>query len=405
MQPSSTGTIDDQSWDGMVVIVSGTSWDDTWLSEKHLALQLSQRVPVLYVDPPVSWLTPLRKPQLSSSVAGPRLRLVRPNLARLTPLSPPGISRPVLRDVANAATRAAIRRGVARLGGRVHALVVGSLDPFLDACPADLTVLYGTDDWVAGGSLMGISPAWLARREDDQLRRADLVVTVSTTLADRWSSRSRHVSVIANGCDAEAFAASDDVPAAEDVHLPQPIAGFLGHLSARIDLTMLDAVASTGLSLLLVGSRQLTFDIERMDALLSRDNVQWVGPRPFESLPSYMRHVAVGLTPYVDTAFNRSSFPLKTLEYLAAGRPAVVSDLPSARTLPPELVTLRSDAATFASAAVQAAAAPPDPALVHRRKAFAAQHSWAARADDFARLIGLAGTGTARQPGLTPDEA
>ncbi|NMM16938.1 MAG: glycosyltransferase family 1 protein [Cellulomonas sp.] len=382
-------TIDDQSWEGMVVIVSGTSWDDTWLSEKHLALQMSRRVPVLYVDPPVSWLTPLRKPQLSSSVTGPRLRLVRPNLARLTPLSPPGISRPVLRDVANAATRAAIRRGVTRLGGRVHALVVGSLDPFLDACPADLKVLYGTDDWVAGGSLMGISPSWLARREDDQLRRADLVVAVSTTLADRWSSRSRHVSVIANGCDAEAFASSDDVPAAAEVHLPQPIAGFLGHMSARIDLTMLDAVAATGLSLLLVGSRQLTFNLAHMEALLARDNVQWVGPRPFESLPTYMRHVTVGLTPYVDSAFNRSSFPLKTLEYLAAGRPAVVSDLPSARSLPAELVALCADAPAFAAAAVEAAAAAPDPELVRRRKTFAAEHSWAARADDFARLIGL----------------
>ena len=389
VDPSTPRRLDEQSWDGLVVLASGTSWDDTWLSEKHLALQLASRVPVLYVDPPVSWLSPLRKPQLASSVTGPRLRVVRHNLARLTPLAPPGISRPVLRSIAMAATRRAVRQAVGQLGGHVRALVVGSLDPLFGACAADVKVLYGTDDWVAGGSLMGTSPAWLARREADQLRRADLVVAVSPTLADRWADRTDHITVIPNGCDAAAFARSDSTPPADDIRLPDPIAGFLGHLSARIDLDLLDAVADTGQSLLLVGPRQLTFDLERMEALLARDNVQWVGPKPFEALPSYMRRIAVGLTPYADSDFNRSSYPLKTLEYLAAGRPVIVSDLPSARLLPPDLVTLCADGASFAAATLAALRSAPDADLVRRRMAFATDHSWAARADDFARLLGL----------------
>jgi teichuronic acid biosynthesis glycosyltransferase TuaH len=40
-----------QRWDGLIVVASGTSWDDTWLSEKHLALRLADRAPVLFVDP------------------------------------------------------------------------------------------------------------------------------------------------------------------------------------------------------------------------------------------------------------------------------------------------------------------------------------------------------------------
>jgi len=28
------------SWDGMVVIASGMSWDEPWMSEKHLAIAL-----------------------------------------------------------------------------------------------------------------------------------------------------------------------------------------------------------------------------------------------------------------------------------------------------------------------------------------------------------------------------
>jgi len=269
-----------QAWDGLVVIVAGVSWDDTWLSEKHLAIHLSRIVPVLFVDPAISVLTPLKKPSLRSSTTGPRLRLIGENLARLTPLTVPGISRPGLRVVAAWATRRAIARAVRRLGGRVRALVVASLDDVFDSCTG-LKVMYGTDDWITGGSLMGLSSTWLRKRETDQLRRADVVVAVSEQLAARWSPEARLVVVIPNGCDTAHFATVETAPPAEEVTLPDPIAGFIGHLSDRIDLDALEKIAETGASLLLIGPRQATFNLEKVEALLSHDNVQWVGPQPF----------------------------------------------------------------------------------------------------------------------------
>lgn len=378
-----------QSWDKLVVIVSGVSWDDTWLVEKHMALQLSKYAPVLFVDPPMSWLTPLRKPQLSRDRSTPRLRRIDHNLARLTPLAPPGVTRPLLRDAALAATRLAIRQAVTRLGTRVHAMIVCSLDPIFAACDADIRVLWGTDDWVAGASLMGLSDSRLRRQESTQLGQADVVVAVSSTLGDRWASRSKKLVVIGNGCDAGAFGNADNAPDAQDIALPDPIAGYFGHLSERIDVELLSAVADSGHSLLLVGRRQLTFDMARIDELLARENVQWVGPRAFEQLPSYMKRVKVGLTPYRDSAFNRSSFPLKTLEYLAAGRAAIMTDLPSAYELPPDLVTVCQDAASFRDAAVAALEAPPDAATALRRRQYADTHSWTARGRQFADLLAI----------------
>ena len=171
------------------------------------------------------------------------------------------------------------------------------------------------------------------------------------------------------------------------VSQPLPITGFVGHLSDRIDLAMLEAVADTGSSLLVVGPRQLTFDLERVGALFARPNVQWVGPQPFERLPSYLRRISVGLTPYADSAFNRASHPLKTLEYLAAGRPAVVSDLPASRVIPDGLVRIAADPAAFGELTVEALEAPPDPEASARRTAYARTQSWAERANDFAALI------------------
>jgi teichuronic acid biosynthesis glycosyltransferase TuaH len=373
--------------DRLVVIASGTSWDDTWLSEKHLALHLSRSVPVLFVDPALSVLTPLRKPALRASLRGPRLRQLQDRLYRLTPLTVPGISRPGLRDIAGWATRRAIARAVQQLSGSASALIAGTLDRVFDACPSDLKILYGTDDWIAGGELMNVRTQWLRHREPQQLEQADVIVSVSDQLAERWAGEGRSIVVIPNGCDTELFAGSDSAPPAGEVTLPDPIAGFIGHLSERIDLGMLERVADLGISLLLVGPRQLTFDIERMSALFARPNVQWVGPQPFERLPSFMRRISVGLTPYTDSAFNRSSDPLKTMEYLAAGRPAVVSDLPSVARIPAGLVEIARTPDEFAAKTKELLSRPPSAALARSRQDFAAQQGWAARASEFLDLI------------------
>lgn len=381
------GRFGNQDWAGLVVIMSGVSWDDTWLSEKHLAIHLSRYLPVLFVDPAISYLTPLNKPALRGSTRGPRLRVVDRNLARLTPITIPGISRRGLRDIAAWATRRSIARAVRRLAALPAALVVASLDDVFDACDAGMKVMYGTDDWITGGSLMGLPTAWLRQRERAQLRKADVVVAVSDTLAARWSAEARSVVVIPNGCDTDHFSRTDAAQPAEEVTLPDPVAGFIGHLSDRIDIDALERVAESGASLLLIGPRQSTFDLERMDALLAHDNVQWVGPQPFERLPSFMKRIAVGLTPYTDSDFNRSSDPLKTLEYLAAGKPAVVSDLPSTRRIPADLIDVSPNSDSFADLAGRALARGTDADLSRKRMDYARSQSWDARARDFVRLF------------------
>ncbi len=376
-------------WDGLVVYCAGASWDAVRGTGKHMADRLPRYAPVLYVDPPMSVLTPLRRPHLAQSLREPRLRLIRPGLARLTPVVNPGVSRPVLRDLAVAAQRRSMARAVRRLGGSVHAVVGANFDRVFDACGEDLRVLYATDDFAAGGELMDIGDDWLARRERAQLDAADRVVAVSPALAARWRADGRDVTLITNGCDADMYADVDAAPLPPDVTLPGPVAVFVGHLSERIDIRMLEAVSDRGLSLLLVGPRRQGYEPGRFDALVERDTVQWVGRQPFERLPSYLRVAAVGLTPYGDTAFNRGSFPLKTLEYLAAGRPAVVTDLPSARWLDTDLVTIAASPEDFADAAVRLAHEAPSAELAAGRRDLARRNSWDVRVRELAKVLDL----------------
>ncbi len=377
--------------DEWVVVIAGTSWDGIWQSERHIALQLARRLPLLWVDPPISYLSPLRDRVATQAVREPRLRRVAPNILRLSPITVPGVSRPFLREIAVRQARSKVQRTVAALGARVHSTIVASVSDMLDVLPGSQRVFYGTDDFAAGARLTGTDARWLQQGTDRQLSRADVVVVTSPALKEKWSTFRPNINVIPNGCDANRFATVDEVGRPTDVRLPAPIAGFVGHISERIDLLMLEAVAAAGTSLLLVGPAQPSFDISKLGPLLDLPNVQWVGAKPFEELPSYLQVVDVGLTPYVQSDFNSASFPLKTLEYLAAGRPAVVSDLPAHRWLGNPDVKIAANPKQFATQTRTLLEAERRPQDVRARMAFAAAHSWEARAADIYELLGLDG--------------
>jgi teichuronic acid biosynthesis glycosyltransferase TuaH len=379
----------------MVVLAAATSWDGVWQSERHLGARLAELIPVLWIDPPISLLSPLKNPYERATLRQPRLRQVAPNILRLTPVTVPGHSRPVLRSIASWHSRRLIRRCVADLGVRVRATIVASPSKLLDVVPTGMSLLYGTDDWSAGAELMGLNRRWVEESEARQIRDADVVMAVSPILREKWSRSRSDVVLVPNGCDVERLSQADDASLPSDVRLPGPIAGFIGHLSDRIDLECLEAVADRGISLLLVGPKQPTFEIGRIEALLARPNVQWVGAKPFDALPSYLRVIDVGLTPYARSAFNQASFPLKTLEYLAAGRPVVATDLPATRWLDTDLVRIAAGPADFADAVAEVAKSVPDAERTAERKAFAAGHSWTSRAGQVAGLLGLPVTGDA----------
>jgi len=371
----------------LVVFCAATAWDGNRFPDQHMAERLASFARVLYVDPPLSVVRAPRRhgvPMMRSS-----LQQIDDTLFRLTPISLPRPLRPGIRALTYAHLRRLVARAVADLGGPVRALVVASLSPMFTACEAELRVLYGTDDFVAGGEILGLPDGWLRQREVQQLAEADLAVAVSQNLADKWSAMGTDTVLLPNGCDDQQFKHADLAPWPDDVSLPPPIAGFVGHISDRIDMRLLDAVADQGHSLLLVGPRQDSFDWARIERLLQLPNVQWVGNKTFEELPSYLRVMKVGLVPYADNEFNRSSFPLKTLEYLAAGRATVATDLPAIRWLGTDVITIASGHEEYAKAVTAALDAPEDPIEADRRRLVAVDHSWDRRAEDFARLLGL----------------
>ncbi|MCU1429534.1 MAG: glycosyl transferase, group 1 [Actinomycetia bacterium] len=374
-------------WDGLVVLVAGSRWEGVNFASHHVARALTQYAPVLYVDPALSPITRARQHGWRRASRA-ELRVVAPRLAVLTPLAPPFPNRPRIAPLTRLMARRAVVRAARRLGGDVHAtLLFAPGTRLFGAAGERVRVYYAKDDFSAAADLSAGSADRSGASEEWAAQHADLVVAHSPVLMERW--KSFEPVYVPNGVDPERFASVDDAEPAADVSLPRPIVGFVGLLSNRIDLDLLEAVAQRGHSLLLVGARQATFAVDRIARLLDLPNVQWVGPRPYDELPHYLRLVDVGIVPYTDSAFNRASFPLKTLEYLAAGRPVVATPLPAISWLGTDRVRTAVEPEAFADEVDAAIAEGLGPAAVEARRAFARNHSWASRVHTLATALDL----------------
>jgi teichuronic acid biosynthesis glycosyltransferase TuaH len=384
----STLRAESREWGGLIVLCATNRYDGVRMSDWHLAQHLTELAPVLYVDPPVSRLTPVRNPELGRlRRCNLRLRRQGARLARLTPVVQPFPCRPGTVGITSTLTRRYLARAISRLGGNVLALVTGWPQySVFGSCSEQVRVYWAKDDFVGGAALLGLNARIVDKRERDVADGADLLVAANPIVAKTWCDRGLNPLLVPFGTNASGYLGVEHAPLPADVNLAGPVAGFVGRINTRTDLRLLEAVADRGRSLLLVGPKDPAFEPGRFEALLQRPNVQWVGLKPSEALPSYLRIIDVGLVPYRDSRFNRGSFPLKTLEYVAAGRPVVATDLPAIRWLATDLICI-AEPASFADQVDRWLAEPRTAAIVARRQAFAAEHSWKRRAAEVYEAI------------------
>ncbi|ERG64548.1 hypothetical protein L332_08820 [Agrococcus pavilionensis RW1] len=358
---------------GPILWFPGVGWDTLAGTDRHLAMALAEQRPIVWVDTPHSALRD--RGRGAAPVSHPH-----PNIVRLRAGTIGGVQRPLLRSLANRRRADAARRYLAAHGLRPSAVIASTTAPMLDLV-RDLPgrrVYYATDDFVEAASMWGVSRRYLSEARERNLRSADLVLSVSRELGRHLQRDERPPGWLPNGAELSRFDAIGRVEPAS-TGLTAPIAGVVGQFNARTDLDCLLAVRARGLALLLVGPRWFTSrdDDAAFDRLLADPGVRWTGEVPSDELVPLLRAMDVGLTPYRDTVFNRRSFPLKTVEYLAAGVPVVTTDVASLEGLDPRWVRSAGTPHAFAELAAVVAAEPRDRAEIRRA---AAQHDWRARA-------------------------
>ncbi|GAB4047227.1 glycosyltransferase [Catellatospora paridis] len=375
----------------LVVLFGANSWDGILVNDRLLAIELQRHCDVLFIDQHLSVLSERAKERGRLHALWPEVEHVGPHLTLLRPVALPAHTRRGVRHLTPRLLRVQVRRALRAMGRQPQVVIdarFGRMTGFWGR--GVLNVMYATDDAVAGAYLMGRDVSAVEEDERETLAHADLVLAVSDTLVARLAGLGRKAKLLANGVPVEAYRDLDAMAPAPEVNLPHPVAGIIGYLSERIDIELLEAIVAADLSLLLVGPHDPRFEPDRFARLVSHPRVHYVGKQPFARLPAYLHHIDVGITPYTDSDFNRASFPLKTLEYLAAGRPAVSTDLPATRFLGTDLIHIATSAEAFTAAVWKASAEAHEPDRVVARRAFAELHSWRRRGDELAALLGFA---------------
>ncbi|GGK71265.1 glycosyltransferase [Ornithinimicrobium pekingense] len=365
-----------------VVYLGGTDWAHVAATDRHLTLALADLLgPSLYVDPVVSVSGTLRRRLAGEETVPMGLSTVAPRVTRLRTLGPPFLTRRGVFPLTRALQAAAVRHAVARCGIRPVAVVLATpWNSFVPGLPGH-RVLYLTDDWEAGAVLTGKTGEGVRGQLGRELARADLACAVTPVLVDKLSrlDPDRPVELVPNGCALPAR----DMSAQRPGDLPAgPLVGLVGQVNERLDLDVLHAIVDSGMSLVVIGPLTCSSPAitRRFQALFARQRVTWLGRKAPEELSRYLPHLTVGVTPYRIDDFNRASFPLKTLEYLAYGLPVVASDLPAAQWLGSELVDIATTSEDFVALVARRYAEPPDPATADLRRRLAGAHTWQHRA-------------------------
>ena len=222
----------------------------------------------------------------------------------------------------------------------------------------------------------------LAQLEKQLISDSDLTITTSAWLDQSVAKQADHRALIRNAADYELFS---QVP--ESTYCDpkgRRIIGYYGAIAEWFDIDLVEAVAKRHpeCSIVLIGA-----DTVNAKSRLGRmPNVSFIGEVPYSKLPYYLHSFNVCLLPFKVLPITLATNPVKTYEYLSAGKPVVTVDLPEMGQFG-ELVHVAANHIEFMEAVSQVLAVPESGDLRRRRKEFAQGQTWRHRTEEFIRQV------------------
>ncbi len=229
----------------------------------------------------------------------------------------------------------------------------------------------------------GSSRKMVAACEERVIRSCDAVFVTSQRLLDIARPLNPRSRLLRDGTVPDIFRAFDGSVPDDLKKIPRPIIGYAGTIYDRVDQELISALSQRfeSSSFVFVGNIQADrIDVRPMRAL---KNVYFLGVKPYASLPGYIMNFDVCMVPYV--LDPRTAAPTKIYDYLAAGKPIVATALPALAYLS-AYVALAATPQEF-MAALARSLKEADPAAAERRRQFARENSWAARAQEIMDAI------------------
>ncbi len=193
----------------------------------------------------------------------------------------------------------------------------------MEELPVDRWVYYCVDDW---DHWPGIDSKAVRRLEEKTLERVDCVIAASLALVDKMERYGHKANFLPHGFDERNWFRSTLSPAEQLVDLERPIVLHWGLISDLIDTELVRELSrqmSQG-TICLVGR-----DYTSNGTLRSINRVCRLPPVAPREIPRLAAAADVLVMLYRVTENTLASQPLKLLEYLASGKPAVVPAIPA----------------------------------------------------------------------------
>ena len=372
----------------LLVVFSHLRWGFVHHRPQQLLTRLAGRFHVLFVEEPLALRFDGEAGRLDCISHGPDIEVLLPRTA----LDDPTFSEAQLATTAPLLEAFLAARGVGEGGaGCVAWFYTPMALPLLAAVPARFVVYDCIDEMSAFAN----SPPQLRARESALLRVADLVLTSGPALQRAKAPLHPRVHCVANGVAAGDFSASTlDAGSAQAAEAGRrqgapagPRLGYSGVVDERVDLELIEtlALAHPDWQVVMAGP-VVKIDVS---SLPRAPNIRWLGFQPYERLPYLLASWDVCLVPFTDQPITRFVNPVKTLEYLAAGKPVVTSALPDIVELFGDVVEVATGSAAFLAACEWAVTRGPAGRReqAERARRVVAAASWDARIETILGLL------------------
>ena len=366
------------------VVCLSTSNFHPFPSRKQNVMTRLRDCRVLYFDPPVTWLAPLKdknaRSRLSDHRKAPEQATDSVTVCALPPVLPFFNKLRFINRLNQRRLARFVKRKMKELGFEQPLLWCYSPTScdIVDLLPHNGLVYDCVDRHSAYPGL--IDPQVVDGMERDLARRCDTVFCTAQGLYDTLKDYNDKTYLIPNGAAYELFS-----QAAGEGSRERPVFGFVGMLQDCIAYDYLLALADDmpQADIVLIGRTLPGVDISE---LKKRPNIKLLGLMPQPELPAVMKEFNVCLNLFAPGRLSKDVSPLKFYEYLATGKPLVSTREPLQVEDYADLVYIADDIPAFLDCC-RRALAEDDPELRRRRMQAGEAASWDNRVRQMEELL------------------
>jgi len=157
-----------------------------------------------------------------------------------------------------------------------------------------------------------------------------------------------------------------------------PVIGYYGAMASWFDYFLVEQLAALrpDYNFILIGPDYV--GSLQKESFFQRQNIHWLDKKPYAELPKYLSFFDVAFIPFVVNEITNATSPLKLFEYMAGGKPVVITQMEESMHYPGVFVGRNPE--EFASCIDHALKMSSNSDYLKKIDAFARSNTWGDRA-------------------------